>query len=130
MLLLDTHVLLWWLANDRRLGKKARAAIRRRDELVFVSAASLWEIAIKAGLGRLKLEGPPETWLPPELERHDFRDLPVTGSHALAVGELPKLHGDPFDRMLIAQGREERMTLVTADERVLKYPVDLLDATV
>ena len=129
MLLLDTHVLLWWLSGDRRLGAKAKAAIRRRDTSVFVSAASLWEIAIKVALGRLDLEGPPQSWLPPELDKHSFRDLPVTGMHALGVASLPEIHRDPFDRVLVAQARAEGLTLVSGDERVLEYPVGLMDAT-
>lgn len=127
-LLLDTHVLLWWLQDSRRLGKRARAAIEQPGSLVFVSAASAWEIAIKMALGRLDLGEPPEVCLPRELERSAFEPLAVTVEHAAAVAGLPALHSDPFDRLLVAQARAEGLQLVTGDDAIRRYQVRTLDA--
>lgn len=113
-LLLDTHVLLWWLADDPRLAATARAAIASPEDEVRVSAASIWEMVIKQALGKLQLpDGFAEV-----LASEDLLPLPVTAAHALAVGRLPLLHHDPFDRLLVAQCQVEGLTLVTADTRV------------
>jgi PIN domain nuclease of toxin-antitoxin system len=120
-LLLDTHVLLWWLKDDPRLGPKTKALIRDPETVVWVSAASAWEIAIKVALGRLDLDAAPQFWLVREIEQNGIRTLPITFKHALAVGVLPAHHADPFDRMLIAQAQEESLRLVTSDPSVRKY---------
>jgi PIN domain nuclease of toxin-antitoxin system len=127
-LLLDTHALLWWLADNRKLGRRTRAAIADPRATVWVSAASAWEIAIKVALGRLELGEPPEICLPREIERNHFTSLPVTVEHALAAAGLPPHHTDPFDRMLIAQAQLENLTLVTADEAFASYDVPIRDA--
>jgi PIN domain nuclease of toxin-antitoxin system len=127
-LLLDTHALLWWLTDSRKLGRRARAAIAGSANTVWVSAASAWEIAIKTALGRLEFKEPPEVCLPRELARNDFHELPVALDHALAVGTLPLHHTDPFDRLLIAQARAQALTLVTADSVFERYDVRTLDA--
>lgn len=121
-LLLDTHVVLWWLADAAALGATAREAIARSE--VLVSAASAWEIAIKRALG--KLHAPAE--LAEALAANGFLALPVTVDHALGAGALPRHHGDPFDRMLVAQARAENLTIVTADPRLSSYEVPLLAA--
>lgn len=123
-LLLDTHVVLWWRAEPGRLSARARAAIAVADA-VFVSAASVWEIEIKAGVGRIRL---PEPFVL-GVQRSGFVRLPVTFEHAARVGALPRHHADPFDRMLVAQAMEEDLVLVTADARVLRYDVTTLVAT-
>ncbi len=87
-LLLDTHVFLWWIAGNARLGSQARILIEDPESVVWISAASAWEIAIKAGLGRLELDEPPETCLPRELEQNGFRALPVTFKHALVTADV------------------------------------------
>lgn len=115
--LLDTHVFLWAVGGSRRLGAPARRRIARAER-AYVSAASLWEIAIKAGLG--KLDADPEA-LADAIEASGFAELPVTARHAAAVAALPALHGDPFDRLLVAQARTEPLILLTADERVAAY---------
>lgn len=120
-LLLDTHVFLWWRADDRRLQKDARTAIAAAD-LVFVSAASAWEAAIKAALGRLQL---PDT-IEAGVEGSGFEKLPISFSHAEAAAALPPHHLDPFDRMLVAQARIERLTLITHDRRFKPYDVPIL----
>ena len=122
-LLLDTHVVLWWRANDPKLGKEARRAIERAD-LALVSAASAWEVAIKMALGRLRIPDDFEGGV----ESSGFGKLPVTFTHAAAAGRLPAHHADPFDRMLVAQARTEKLTLVTRDRRLAQYEVDLLVA--
>ncbi|MDQ2944021.1 MAG: type II toxin-antitoxin system VapC family toxin [Candidatus Dormibacteraeota bacterium] len=129
-LLLDTQALLWWRAGSRRLGRRARQAIEGDAVTVSVSAASVWEIAIKSSLGRLRLRDPLETWVPDALEQHGFAMLSVTVAHAAAVGGLPHHHGDPFDRLLIAQARLDRLTIVTSDTVFDDYDVDVLDARV
>ncbi len=116
-LLLDTHVLLWWLTEPQRLTDAAREAIADGANIVFVSAASVWEMEIKSGLGKLRV---PDD-LPAQMEREHFHELPVRISHTRALAELPEVHRDPFDRMLVAQARAETLTLVTTDPLVLAY---------
>lgn len=122
-LLLDTHAFLWWIADDERLSSAARKAITGREEEVFFSAASAWEIAVKASLGRITLPQPPGRFVPRQLEVNGFQSLPIRVEHALRVYSLPDHHRDPFDRLLIAQGLEDRLTIVTADPQFGKYPV-------
>jgi PIN domain nuclease of toxin-antitoxin system len=122
-LLLDTHVLLWWLADDPALGERAARAIEREPE-VFVSAASVWEIAIKKAIGRL--DAPDD--LVETVGASGFLPLPIGLAHADRAGSLPPHHADPFDRMLVAQAQLEGLTLVTADARLPAYDVRLLRA--
>ncbi len=122
-LLLDTHVVLWWLADDPTLSDELKAAID--DELeVYVSAASGWEVAIKQGIG--KLRAPVD--LVEAFDTSDLQPLPVTFAHAIEVGRLPSHHRDPFDRMLVAQARVESLTLVTRDSAMGDYDVPILKA--
>ena len=118
-LLLDTPVLLWWLFDDDRLTPAMRAAIADPRTSVAVSAASAWEMAIKAARGKLTI---PED-LAEEIARQGFEGLPVTVEDSLAAGALPRHHDDPFDRMLIAQAVRRRFVLVTADRRFADYDV-------
>ena len=120
-LLLDTHILLWWLASSKDLSRKAREAIVESD-LVYVSAASIWEISIKVARGNLRVRGD----LLDHLAVNHFRALPVTVIHAIAAGKLPRYHGDPFDRMLVAQASVESLTLLTSDEQQAAYGVSVL----
>ncbi len=115
-LLLDTHVVLWWRGNDPRLTLTAREAIAAAS-LVFVSAASAWEIAVKSALGRLRL---PHSFAD-GVAQSGFIELPVSFQHADAVELLPQHHADPFDRMLLAQAKVERLVLVTHDKRFEPY---------
>jgi PIN domain nuclease of toxin-antitoxin system len=117
-LLLDTHVLLWWLADDRKLTKNARSIIANTDNDVLVSAASLWEISIKATLGRLEIELDD---LEPAIARSGFRSVPISFRHALTAGRLPAIHRDPFDRMLVAQASVEELRLLSHDRVFLRY---------
>jgi PIN domain nuclease of toxin-antitoxin system len=120
-LLLDTHVLLWWLADDDRLPEGAQEAVNTAQE-VRLSAASVWEIAIKHTLGRLDV---PDDYLV-AVDAGEIGLLPITGQHAEIAGALPRHHDDPFDRMLVAQARAEELTLVTADRRLVDYDVPVL----
>lgn len=120
--LLDTHILLWWLAADEALPPRAAQVIADSDTIVLVSAASVWEIAVKKAVGRL--EAPDD--LLDALHTSVFDTLAITAPHAMEAGALPRYHADPFDRMLIAQARMERLTLVTVDDRFAEYDVTLL----
>jgi len=120
-LLLDTHILLWWLADSPRLSKKARNAVED-SELVWVSAVSAWEIELKRTRGLLDA---PDN-LEATLRARDLRALPLTVAHAVAAGRLPRHHGDPFDRMLIAQASLESLTLLTADARQAAYEIPVI----
>lgn len=119
-LLLDTHVFLWWRADDRRVRRPVREAIAAAD-MVFVSAASAWEAAIKVALGRLKI---PDT-IEAGVLASGFERLPITFAHAEAAGRLPPHHADPFDRMLIAQARIEGLTLMTHDRQFEPYGLQI-----
>lgn len=127
-LLLDTHALLWWALDDRRLGSKARQAIATSTE-VYVSAASIWEMAIKLGLGKLELVSLEPEDLPTLPERLGFLELAISSVHAARVADLPTHHGDPFDRLLLAQAICESLVVVTADKRFVPYGVPLLAAS-
>ena len=116
-LLLDTHVYLWYLADSRRLSRKARAEIASADE-VFVSAASIWEAAVKAGLG--KLDASAED-LVAGIGGSGFVELPISARHAARVVALPEHHRDPFDRLLVAQAIHEPLHLLTADDTLKRY---------
>ncbi|CAN5760263.1 type II toxin-antitoxin system VapC family toxin [soil metagenome] len=116
-LLLDTHVFLWTLADDPRLSREARRAMEEAME-VFVSAASIWEIAIKAALG--KLDADPAEFAA-AIEPAGFTELPVSARHAAGVRALPLHHADPFDRLLVAQALAEPMRLLTADAVLARY---------
>jgi PIN domain nuclease of toxin-antitoxin system len=122
-LLLDTHVLLWWLSDDDELSPGVKDLIDTELE-VYVSGASLWEISIKAAAGKLRM---PTDWLD-VVGQSGLLELPIRANHAAEAGQLPPLHRDPFDRMLVAQAQCERLTLVTRDTAIHTYDVPLLKA--
>jgi PIN domain nuclease of toxin-antitoxin system len=123
-LLLDTHVVLWWLDDPALMSEAARDVISEPSNDVFVSAVVAWEIAIKRGLG--KLTAPPD--LEAAIYASGFQVLPVTVPHALQTESLPFHHRDPFDRMLIAQAKCESSSIVTRDSMFELYGVDLVKA--
>lgn len=121
--LLDTHAFLWWITDDPRLSKRARAVIRSGRNELFLSAASGWEIAVKAGLGRIRLPEPIGSFLLDQMVRNGIEAMPVSMRHALHVHTLPLLHRDPFDRMLVAQAQLEALEILTADPAIRQYAV-------
>ena len=123
-LLLDTHVFLWAVDNNPNLSPVAREAIVDGHNIVYVSAATAWEISIKRAIGKLKI---PESDYLEELKLHRFMPLSITTEHALVVENLPPHHKDPFDRMLIAQAQEENLAFVTRDPRIKAYDVRIIE---
>jgi PIN domain nuclease of toxin-antitoxin system len=121
---LDTHTLLWWLADDPQLGRQARTLVKDARNTVMVSAASAWEISIKKAIG--KLEAP--EGLSNLIEDEGFESLPITFFHGERAGTLPLLHRDPFDRMLVAQAQAEGLDVITSDDRIQQYGVQTVDA--
>ena len=119
-LLLDSHAYLWWLADDARLTERARTAIADSRSIVHVSAATIWELAIKAALGRIDTGGADIT---EEIAANGFVELPISARHAAQAGGLPRHHDNPFDRMLIAQALSEELTLITRDPAFRAYEV-------
>jgi PIN domain nuclease of toxin-antitoxin system len=128
-LLLDTECWLWSLASPERLGEEARALLADGGHEVYLSAASSWEIAIKAALGKLVLPEPPEQYVPRRMAAQGLRALPIEHAHALRVYALPQHHRDPFDRLLVAQAQLESLTLMTSDRAMAAYDVPILWAT-
>jgi PIN domain nuclease of toxin-antitoxin system len=123
--LIDTHVFLWANAEPERLGGRRELVADDRTELLW-SAASTWEIAIKAGIGRLRLPEPVERYVPDRMRRLGVTPVPIDHRHAAAVAELPRIHGDPFDRMLVAQAQALGVPILTADEAIARYDVEVL----
>lgn len=122
-LLLDTHVLLWWLRGDRRLPARFAAAITQPAHEVLVSAATISEASIEIALGKLEIEGD----LVEEIEANGFTELPITARHAQRAGALPRHHDDPFDRLLIAQAQIDSLRLVTLDAAFRAYDLQRLE---
>ena len=120
--LVDTHLLLWAAGEPEKLPPAARALLQEPDQELLFSAASLWEVAIKHNLGRDHFRVEPRK-LRRGLIENGWRELAITSEHAIAAGELPPLHKDPFDRMIVAQARVEGVTLLTSDDLVALYPV-------
>jgi PIN domain nuclease of toxin-antitoxin system len=122
-LLVDTHIVLWWLTDDETLGDDVKDRLDHEPD-VYVSTATIWEVAIKQALG--KLPGPGN--LPELIRDSGFSPLLITAEHAISAGRLPLIHRDPFDRMLVAQAQCEDLTLVTRDENCQKYDITVLVA--
>nr|WP_246461329.1 type II toxin-antitoxin system VapC family toxin [Nocardia transvalensis] len=122
-MLLDTHVVLWWLADDPALSDDLKDTLDHEPD-VYISSATVWEVAIKQAIG--KLDGPAD--LPERIRDSGFFPLAIEHHHAMAAGRLPLHHRDPFDRILVAQARCENLTLVTGDPYCRKYEVAILDA--
>lgn len=121
--LLDTHTFLWWITDDARLSPRARKIIGAGESRLFLSAASGWEMAIKARLGRLQLLDDFERFVTEQLALNAIESLPVQMIHALHVYQLPDLHRDPFDRLLVAQAKLENLPILTADPQIAQYPI-------
>ncbi|MET0522407.1 MAG: type II toxin-antitoxin system VapC family toxin [Jiangellaceae bacterium] len=121
-LLLDTHIVLWWLSDDSTLAAELKDRLDHEPD-VYVSAATIWEVAIKQAIGKLQPDD-----LPERIRDSGFSLLDITADHGMAAARLPLHHRDPFDRMLIAQAKSEHLTLVTRDPMVTKYDLDILTA--
>ena len=122
-LLLDTHAFLWWVAASGELSRKARSAVGSARNECFVSVASGWEIAIKVSLGKLRIEGALERFLPEQLAANGFRPLAIDLKHAARVATLPFHHRDPFDRLVIAQAMVECVPILSGDRLFDAYPI-------
>jgi PIN domain nuclease of toxin-antitoxin system len=124
--LLDTHTFLWWCTGDSRLSPAAQAIIESEHDLVFLSVISVWEIVIKAARDRLVLPEEPRAYVASRMDKGTLVALPVALRHALYVAELPLVHRDPFDRMLVAQSRVEQLPIVTFDTAIRAYDVEVI----
>ena len=125
-LLLDTHAFLWWVNDDPKLAPKAKRAIASIKNECYVSAASCWEMAIKASLGKLRFSKSAEPFISEQLAANGFILLPIELRHAASVEHMPFHHRDPFDRLIIAQAITEKLAIVTADTIFAKYGVSIL----
>ena len=121
--LLDTHIFIWWILDHPKLPKSLGDIIADATTDLFFSSASAWEIVIKATLGKLSLPENPVEWIRRHLDLNRINALPITLEHALMIHELPNLHKDPFDRIMVAQARCEDLTIITDDEWIPKYAV-------
>ena len=128
-ILVDTHVFLWMAMTPMRLSGRVRALLADTANELFLSDASVWEIAIKYKTGRLELSGEPSLWIPFRVERHYLTELTIRRDHIFRAGGLPLHHRDPFDRLLVAQAQVEGLTLLTADARLSAYDVPVILAT-
>lgn len=127
-LLVDTQCWLWMSLAPERFSPRARRIVEDTSHTLYLSAASAWEISIKHGLGRLHLPEPPATYVPSRLAALGVHPLAIEPTHALRVSALPPLHRDPFDRILVAQGQEENLVILTADRAIEAYDVDVVRA--
>jgi PIN domain nuclease of toxin-antitoxin system len=125
-LLLDTHVFLWWVGNSKELSVAAREAISDTGNECFVSLASCWELSIKCSLGKLRLSQSIEQFIPEQMAANGFRLLPIEFMHISLIENMQFHHRDPFDRLLIAQAKAEKLTVVTADSAFALYNVNRL----
>jgi PIN domain nuclease of toxin-antitoxin system len=121
-LLLDTHILIWWLSQERRLSQAEIDLITDSDNFIFVSAATAWEIAVKKMIG--KLEAPDD--LPAALAINNFLELPITIEHSQKLYQLPLHHHDPFDRIMVAQAMSEDLTFMTRDAKIALYDIKII----
>ena len=124
--LLDTHVFLWFSAGEERLGEKAYGILEDIENEVLLSLASLWEIAIKASLGKLRLKKPFRELIPRQLVGNEIGLLPIQLQHLIALTDLPFHHRDPFDRLLIAQAIAEDIPILSGDPAFRDYPVQVI----
>ncbi len=124
--LLDTMVWLWSVGPSKTIGTAGLEILASREEEIYLSAASSWEIAIKTRLGKFQLPEPPGRYVPKRLIDQDIRSLPINQDHSLKVYDLPLHHSDPFDRIIIAQAIVEDMVVLTSDRVFEKYPIDVV----
>ncbi|AUB35957.1 PIN domain nuclease, a component of toxin-antitoxin system [Nostoc flagelliforme CCNUN1] len=121
--LLDTHAFLWWVTDDPQLSSTSRTIIADSGNILFLSVASVWEIVIKTKSGKLTLPEPVEEYIPNRLALNRFKSLDIQMIHTLQIANLPNIHRDPFDRILIAQSQVENLPIVTIDQKITQYSV-------
>jgi PIN domain nuclease of toxin-antitoxin system len=124
-LLLDTHVFLWYISGDARLPRRLRDELCNPENDVWLSVVSVWEAIVKYQLKKLPLPEPPESYLPKQRERHQIQSLALDEASVAQLSQLPRIHRDPFDRMLISQSLQHGLTIVTVDEAIRAYPVPI-----
>ena len=127
-ILLDTHIFLWMFLTPKRISANVESLLKDSTNEIFLSSASSWEISIKYSIGKLKLPDAPEIYVPDRIKRANLQRLEITHEHTLAIANLPQIHKDPFDRLLITQANVENLTLLSADSIFDKYPVKLINA--
>ena len=125
-LLADTEIFIWVASEPNRLSADVARMIADPGNQIYLSHASIWEIAIKHGIGKLNLPNDPVLWVPSRMERHRMSGLPIEMSHVFGAGRLPLYHRDPFDRLIVAQAQIEGLTLLTSDTRLAEYAVQLI----
>jgi PIN domain nuclease of toxin-antitoxin system len=125
-LLFDTHTFLWWNSNPEKLSNQVLKLGKDKNNILHLSVASIWEIQIKIKIGKLTLTAPLDLIIEAHQQKHGIRLLPIEYSHVLTLGILPLHHKDPFDRMLVAQAQSERLTLMTRDPELKKYPINTI----
>jgi PIN domain nuclease of toxin-antitoxin system len=124
--LLDTHIFLWWIMNDPRLPHSVREIIADGNNDLFLSSASCWEIAVKAQIGRIELPAKADVFISDQMAINAIQGLPIQPSHALHVFNLPRLHRDPFDRIIVAQSQLEKLPVITSDTLIAQYRVETI----
>jgi len=124
-ILLDTHIFLWYISRDIRLSDDKRTSVRNLDNEVYLSVVSIWEAIVKYQIGKLQLPQPPEIYLPTQRERHQILSLVLDEASVAYLSQLPSIHRDPFDRMLICQANVNGLSLMTDDGIMHKYPVQI-----
>ena len=124
--LLDTHAFLWFVLDDKRISTKAKSIIADSENEIYFSAASAWEMAIKTKLARLKFKGELGSFIIEQLSTNSFVPLSITISHSLYTEQLPQIHKDPFDRIIIAQSKLEDLPLISTDKKIRKYPTTVV----
>ena len=127
-ILLDTQIFLWMFLTPSRISANVKILLQNPANEIFLSPASSWEIAIKCGIGKIKLPDAPEIYVPDRMRRANLKSLEIKHEHTLAVANLPPIHKDPFDRLLITQANVENLTLLSADTVFANYTVKLIDA--
>jgi len=124
--LLDTHVFLWWITDSPKLSSRAREIISDGGNTLYLSAASGWEMVVKARLGKLELPGNPVAFIFEQLSANDIIELPVRMNHTLHVYSLPPHHRDPFDRLLVSQAQLDILPIISADKQIAEYDVKVI----
>jgi len=127
-ILIDTQIFLWLFGFVNRISPDVESLLKNPGNDIFLSAASVWEIAIKYASGKLQLPAAPEIFVPDRVKRSNFKRLEINYEHALAVAKLSPIHKDPFDRLLIAQANVENLTLLSADKIFARYIVKFIDS--